>query len=305
MRARRLVDDPVSLARHVHRVAVLVAAGSSPASAWRHTARAARPADGRLDALVASLDSGAPVADALGAVSSATDWAALAAAWRIAGATGAPLAPALRAFAGAMRDRDAAARDIEVALAAPRATARIVQLLPGVAVVLALLTGADPVAVVGHPLGVGSVVAGVALLLLGRSWMRRMVRRAQPPPPTTGLALDLLAVATGGGGSPESARGLVLVELERAGVSGAAADGELLGDLVELSRRSGAPLGELARAEAAEVRLRARDEARATAERLGVGLMLPLGACVLPSFLLLGVVPMLVGLLSSTGLPVP
>ena len=44
----------------------------------------------------------------------------------------------------------------------------------------------------------------------------------------------------------------------------------------------------------------ARAEARETAERLAVRLMLPLGACILPAFLLLGVVPMLIGLLSST-----
>lgn len=291
------------LARHVHRVAVLVAAGSAPASAWRHTEHAARPADPRLTALVGELDAGLPVADAIGRVSPSTDWAALAAAWRIAGMTGAPLAPALRAFAGAMRDRDAAARDIEVALAAPRATARIVQLLPLVAIALGLLTGADLLAAVQQPIGAASVVLGVLLVLLGRAWMRRLVRRAAPPPPTTGLALDLLAVAAGGGGSPDAARAVVLDELAAAGID-PARDAPLLGTLTELSRRSGAPLGELARAEAAEERRVARDEARTTAERLGVRLMLPLGACVLPSFLLLGVVPMLVALLSSTALPV-
>ncbi|OYX57207.1 MAG: hypothetical protein B7Y93_02920, partial [Micrococcales bacterium 32-70-13] len=62
----------------------------------------------------------------------------------------------------------------------------------------------------------------------------------------------------------------------------------------------GAPLGELARADAAEARAAARAAARETAERLAVRLMLPLGACILPAFLLLGVVPMLLGLLSST-----
>jgi tight adherence protein B len=44
----------------------------------------------------------------------------------------------------------------------------------------------------------------------------------------------------------------------------------------------------------------ARTAARRTAERLGVRLMLPLGACVLPAFLLIGVVPILLGIVSST-----
>lgn len=295
-------DAGADLARHIHRVAVLIGAGASPSSAWRHTARAASPSDPRLDALVSALDEGASMAAALDRGSGSADWAALAAAWRVAGATGAPLAPALRAFAGAMRDRSAAERDIEVALAAPRATARIVQLLPAIAVALALLTGADLIAALHHPIGAGAACLGIVLALLGRGWMRRLVRRAEPPPPTAGLALDLLALAAGGGGSPEQARALVLRELRASGVA-AGEDDAMLAALVELSRASGAPLGELARAEADEARRRARDDSRATAERLGVRLMLPLGACVLPSFLLLGVVPMLVGLISSTAAP--
>lgn len=301
---RRTAAPAGDLARHVHRVAVLLAAGTAPVSAWRCVAEASAPADPRLQGIVAALDDGAAVAEALERGSASGDRAALAAAWRVAAASGAPLAPALRAFAGALRDGAAAARDIEVALAAPRATARIVQLLPLVAVGLSLLTGADLAAALGHPLGVASAVLGLLLIVLARAWMRRLVRGALPPPTTTGLALDLLAVAAGGGGSPEAARRLVQRELERAGVDLGPEAAEL-DVLVALSRRSGAPLGELARAEAAEQRLLARDTARRTAERLGVRLMLPLGACVLPSFLLLGVVPMLVALLSSTALPLP
>ena len=61
----------------------------------------------------------------------------------------------------------------------------------------------------------------------------------------------------------------------------------------------GAPL---LRSEAAEHRRDARAAAAMAAERLGVLLMLPLGACVLPAFLLVGVVPLFVALFSSTGL---
>jgi tight adherence protein B len=127
--------------------------------------------------------------------------------------------------------------------------------------------------------------------------MRRLLRAAEPRPSNEGLALDLLAVAALGGGAPETAATLVISELERAGLD---APQHRLDSLVRLSRRAGAPLGELARTEAEEVRANERAEARVAAERLAVRLMLPLGACVLPSFLLLGVVPMLLGLLSST-----
>lgn len=289
-----------SLAAHVHRLAVLLAAGISPASAWRHVA--AEGGDAALERVVAQLDRSPEVTLALERAAPAQDvsWAGLVAAWRVAAESGAPLAPALTAFAGAIRDRQEAARDIGIALAGPRATARIVLLLPSFAIVLALLLGVDLLGTLAQPLGFSSAVLGVGLLLVARRWMRRMLSAAAPPPPTAGLGLDLLAVAAGGGGSPESALGLVTRELDRASLT--VDEGELTAAqaLVRLSRASGAPLAALCRAEAAELRAEARATARIGAERLAVRLMLPLGACILPSFVLLGVVPLLLGLLSST-----
>ncbi|MDO8336770.1 MAG: type II secretion system F family protein [Microcella sp.] len=303
-----MTESTDALASHVHRLAVLVGAGIAPASAWRHVMAAARPADAALAALVDDLDAGAPLGLAIDRVARDRDdgWRALAAAWSVATSSGAPLAPALSAFAEAVRDRAAAQRDIAVALAGPRATARIVLALPVVAIGLALLAGADILASLAHPIGIASILAGLALGVLARAWMARMLRAAAPPPPTVGLDLDLLAVAAGGGGSPEAARATVLRALVDQGLpapSGAQAADDALSRLVALSRASGAPLGALARAEAAEARAAERARARRSAEELAVRLMLPLGVCVLPSFLLLGVVPMLVGLLSSTAGP--
>lgn len=303
-----MTESMDALASHVHRLAVLVGAGIAPASAWRHVMAAARPADAALAALVDDLDAGAPLGLAIDRVARDRDdgWRALAAAWSVATSSGAPLAPALSAFAEAVRDRAAAQRDIAVALAGPRATARIVLALPVVAIGLALLAGADILASLAHPIGIASILAGLALGVLARAWMARMLRAAAPPPPTVGLDLDLLAVAAGGGGSPEAARATVLRALVDQGLpapSGAQVADDALSRLVALSRASGAPLGALARAEAAEARAAERARARRSAEELAVRLMLPLGVCVLPSFLLLGVVPMLVGLLSSTAGP--
>lgn len=306
-------DDEHALAGQLHRLAVLIAAGLGPRAAWGHVA--AESSDPILAGVVAEIDRGADIGDALesagaGAPTSdaAAAWRSLAAAWRVAGASGAPLAPALRGFAVGLRDSEAARRDIRIALAGPRATARIVTGLPVVAVLLGLLMGVDLLATVATPLGAGAIGCGLVLVAIARRWMRRLLRAAEPPPPTVGLALDLLAVAAGGGGSPEAAAALVVEELRRvqlAPASDAHADGSGAGTgaleaLVRLSRAAGAPLGELARADATEARAVARAAARETAERLAVRLMLPLGACILPAFLLLGVVPMIVGLLSST-----
>jgi len=280
-----------------------------------------------LHEVAAAIGRGDEIGDALEHVGQRPDraaWLSLAAAWRVATVSGAPLAPALRGFADGLRDRESARRDIDVALAGPRATARIVMILPAVAILLGILIGVDLVATLASPVGAAAIAGGLALIVIARRWMRRLLRAAEPPPPTVGLALDLLAVAAGGGGSPEAAAELVSLELGRLGladnsaavgprvVSAAPADSFIdtsadfandplgMAELVRLSRDAGAPLGELARADAAEARSSARAAARQTAERLAVRLMLPLGACILPSFLLLGVVPMLIGLLSST-----
>ena len=296
------MSAPGDLARHLHRLAVLIAAGLSPSAAWQHVAEAADPTDPVLSAVAEAAGEGVEVSQAIeqSVPRSRSDhdaWRSLGAAWRVATISGAPLAAALRSFADSLRDREAARRDIEVALAGPRATARIVMLLPIVAVLLGLLMGVDLVATIASPIGAACLVIGIVLIVAARRWMRQLLRTAEPRRSSEGLALDLLAVAAFGGGAPEAAAGLVTAELERAGLD---LDPHTLAGLVNLSRRAGAPLGELARTEAADVRARERADARASAERLAVRLMLPLGACVLPSFLLLGVVPMLLGLLSST-----
>lgn len=321
--ATRPVDAEAALAGHLHRLAVLIAAGLGPRAAWGHAAAAS--SDPVLAHIAAAIADGADIADALesaathrvgvrgtGAEVATRDegeaWRSLAVAWRVATASGAPLAPALRGFAEGLRDRQAARRDIRVALAGPRATARIVMALPAIAVLLGVIMGVDLGATIATPIGVSAVAGGVMLVVIARRWMRRLIRAAEPPPATVGLALDLLAVAAGGGGPPEAAAQLVLAELGQAGLARASAmadgeattDADALAGLVHLSRAAGAPLGELARADAAEQRAAARSDARETAERLAVRLMLPLGACILPAFLLLGVVPMLIGLLSST-----
>jgi tight adherence protein B len=70
--------------------------------------------------------------------------------------------------------------------------------------------------------------------------------------------------------------------------------------ILRLAESAGAPATELLTASARQRRRSDRAERRRAAAALGVRLMLPLGVCVLPSFLLLAVVPLLLSLLSST-----
>lgn len=63
---------------------------------------------------------------------------------------------------------------------------------------------------------------------------------------------------------------------------------------------TGAPSAAMLRAAAEEARRQRRQEARRRAEELSVKMMLPLGLCFLPAFILLGVIPVIIGMLPGS-----
>jgi len=69
-----------------------------------------------------------------------------------------------------------------------------------------------------------------------------------------------------------------------------------LRDSLEVSWETGAPVAGLLSAAAARARDQMLAEAKARAGKLGVQVVLPLGLCFLPAFILLGIIPMLVHL---------
>ena len=72
-----------------------------------------------------------------------------------------------------------------------------------------------------------------------------------------------------------------------------------LADGLEQAWSSGAAPGPALRARAAQVRSERRGRTRAAAATLGVHLVLPLGLCFLPAFVLLGLVPLVLSLASG------
>ncbi len=121
------------------------------------------------------------------------------------------------------------------------------------------------------------------------------MRRASADPGIPGLGAELLAVALSGGVSIDRARQVV----RRA--RGVDADPSV-DEVLALSQRAGIPAAELLRATAGLARHRARIDGRLRAARLSSRLLLPLGVCTLPAFLLLGVAPMLLGVMSTMSL---
>ncbi|MDQ0615686.1 tight adherence protein B [Microbacterium sp. W4I4] len=295
---RRVPDagtDAADAAATVRMLAVLLQAGTRPPAAWRHLADAGEPVAVRV---VERCADGVELAGALDAEGGA--WKDVAAAWEIATVVGAPLAEVLGSLAESMQDAASAADDVRIALAEPAGTARLLLWLPFAGLLLGFALGFDTIGVlVTNPFGTACVIVGLALVLIARWWTGRMVRTAQPRVGTPGMRADLVAVAlSGGAGMP---RALRLVEQCTA---------ELIDDVtttqavLELSRSAGVPAGSLLRASAARLRQEARVQGRIRAARLSSKLLLPLGACTLPAFLLLGVAPLMLSVLGSTPLPI-
>ena len=176
--ARRRRADAARTAERVLETCELVAAelvaGQSPETALRRAARewsALRPV-----AETAELggDPAASLAE-LARTPGASDLRLVAAAWTVAHRTGSGLADALDRVAVALRDRRATARVVASELASARATARLVAALPVVMLVLGGGHGSGAWSfLLGHPVGLGCLVAGVALGLAGLWWIERI-----------------------------------------------------------------------------------------------------------------------------------
>jgi tight adherence protein B len=290
-----------AIAAMVQRLAVLLSAGVPPAAAWGYLRE-----DELAAAVATSSETGSDIPDAIvGAASrhatpgEQTAWCGLAAAWAIATDAGAPLAQTLRDFAESLRGLAQTQREIAVALAAPRATARLVLVLPLIGMLFGLFLGFNTIGTLVTTVpGWACLLIGTALMIGALRWNRRLVARAQPRSITPGLPFDLLAIAVSGGASIERARGAVRVVLERFGFEDDGSEA-VIDATLGLSSRAGVPAAELLRSEAREQRRDALASAQSSAQALSVRLMIPLGVCVLPAFMALTVVPLLLAVLAQ------
>lgn len=278
-----------------------------PSPPRRRSNRAAHPHPyrGIVEAVTEAADDGDSIAGAIARASGRTSaevrpaWRGLAAAWYVATESGAPLAPCLRDLASAFRSIGQTQRDLQVALAGPAATARLVMALPVIGVLFGMGLGFDTL----HTLfatvpGLACLAVGTTLMIAGAGWNRRMIRGATPTDVTPGLIVDLMAIAMAGGGSVDRARAVVAQARSRYAI----VDGRenVVDDVIALSHRAGVPAGELLRSEAEQARRQARSDGQRSAASLAVRLMMPLGVCILPAFMVLGVAPLLLSIISST-----
>ena len=241
---------------------------------------------------------------------------------RLAHGTGAALAAVLDACAVAAREKAEADLARETALAGPRLSARVLAFLPLIGVGLAVLVDASVLRVFATPLGIGLLALGGLLTATGRWWMRRLVAHALEAPDPTALTLHAVRAAMGAGADVASALAAVSVALapevefaataERMrGVALDLAGGEIWGDAwngaglaalekaLRLPWERGAHAGPLLAAVADGESLRRRRAAQVAAGELAVRLTMPLAVCLLPAFVVVGIVPLLAALIGG------
>lgn len=154
-------------------VASELVAGQSPETALRRAAQEWSALGPVAEAAELGGDPAAAMAE-LARTRGAADLRLVAAAWTVASRTGGGLVDALDRVAVALRDRRATARVVASELASARATARLVAALP-----VAMLLGGGHTSgawsfLLGHPVGLGCLAAGVALGLAGLWWIERI-----------------------------------------------------------------------------------------------------------------------------------
>ncbi|WP_217135328.1 type II secretion system F family protein [Leucobacter chinensis] len=230
-------------------------------------------------------------------------WRLLTAAWIIAERSGAPVAGAFERMAESFSEISEVSRKRRVLLAGPQSTVLLISALPLVALLGGQLLGIDAFAQLATPQGAIAGVVGLLLLVLGVSWGLSMVRSVGRHDHVGGSEAELLAIALMGGAGVREAKRIVVHTVDEAQALWADLDAfaeqGALTLLIERGRESGVSLHELLLLHAAEQRAEGRSGLETAAERLAVKVLVPLGLCVLPSLICLGVIPIMLGLLGG------
>ncbi len=214
-----------------------------------------------------------------------------------------------------------------VHVAAPATTRRAGRVGAAGPVLAAAGAGLATSVLVGGVAGfvVGAVAAAAAFSAMRRVEQPAVRRRREAIEDDLPLAVDLLASCLAAGQAPGVALGEVAAVLSgpvheeltaivarlRLGSDPTAVWSDVArhpqlgswGRCVLRAVDSGASVAEAMAAHAADLRARSRAQVEARARAVGVRAALPLGLCLLPAFVLLGVVPLVVGSLAVLRLP--
>lgn len=224
--------------------------------------------------------------------------------WSFVLDTGASPAPILDVCAETFSAAADNARAARVQMAGPQAATKLVMGLPLLALAGGFVAGYNPVGFLfGTALGWFTLFLGGGLMVIAALWSGRMLRRAQLWSWSQGMALEMMAISLTAGQSL-SASQLRAQQIAQRYLTPSGARNELAecAAMAGLSRSTGVTLVGLLRDVARQARLASREQAQIQVEKLAVQLMIPLGMCVLPAFIAVGVLPIVASMISSTAL---
>lgn len=221
--------------------------------------------------------------------------------WGLSAKLGGPILLALNRIADVFDRQQRNQREVQLAFSGPQATAKLVMWLPVLALLLGQAVGMNPIGAIFHSLlGALSVSLGLGLMVAGRQWTRRLLARALPASRDPGAFLDCVLIGLQAGLPLSAAQKQAAQDYELAfDLPPDEQNFERLENAAELSRSTGAAVGEILIAEADGFREQQRYEVATRISKLSVQLMIPLGVAVLPAFILLSIVPIAISLLSN------
>jgi tight adherence protein B len=176
---RRRTSRRVALRDAIAEVAADVRAGQPPAAALER----ALPDGDLAPRTLSAVRLGGDVVAALhndASRSSQPLLAGVGACWSVSESQGAGLATALERLVLQERRAEEVRRQLQAHLAAPRATARMLAVLPALGLGLGLAVGGDPIGwLLGTTLGWGCLAAGLVLIGVGMAWAGRIASRTE------------------------------------------------------------------------------------------------------------------------------
>ena len=224
---------------------------------------------------------------------------------------GIPLVDLLRESALQVEQKLEQARQLESAFAGPKSTAYLVAGLPALSLAMAQLAGLRPLDALANNL-VAQIAFVVGFFLLVGGWlvMKKLLERAKPSSHDPGELFGIFAQSLLSGLPTqvcfEASCRQVKFGVPESDVPTSAEPNVTLATqveectrLMEFSQSSGSSLRKLLIAEATARRSEDFSKQRAAIEKLSVRLMIPLGLVVLPAFVLIGIVPVAVGMLTN------
>lgn len=229
-------------------------------------------------------------------------WRAFAVSLEVARRSGAPIAHSCERLSQAFLKIDSLQKKREVLLAGPKSTVVLITLLPLLSIAISSFLGVDVLEELYSPRGIMLLILGVSLLISGVLWALVMIRNVARSDSVEGIELDLLWVALAGGQSPQNAIRLVADCADALRAEWIPLNSftkrSPVNLILQTAKESGSSIRPLLGSEADSKRQSTQTFLEKKAESLAIKILLPLGFFILPSFVVLGVLPLVMALMS-------